>query len=110
MKAAKFVEIEGMKMEREFEHRLTEVEERSKSNTHRLDCMEKRQDEMDKLVTSVATLANEQTHIKKDVEEIKTGVQTLTEKPGKRWDAIVDKAVWAVLAAMIAFLLGKGGL
>lgn len=108
MKRAISFEKEGMKMEREFEHRLTEVEERSKSNTHRLDCMEKRQDEMDKLVTSVATLANEQTHIKKDVEEIKTGVQTLTEKPGKRWDAIVDKAIWAILAAAIGLLIGNG--
>lgn len=31
-------------------------------------------------------------------------------KPGKRWDSMVDKAVWAVLAAVIAFLLGRLGL
>ena len=31
-------------------------------------------------------------------------------KPGKRWDAIVDKAIWAVLAAVIAFVLAKIGL
>ena len=31
-------------------------------------------------------------------------------KPGKRWDAIVDKAIWAVLAAIIAFVLAKFGL
>lgn len=30
--------------------------------------------------------------------------------PKKRWDAIVDKVVWAVLAAVIAFLLGRVGL
>ena len=30
--------------------------------------------------------------------------------PKKRWEAIVDKAVWAVLAAVIAFLLAKIGL
>ena len=30
-------------MEKELEHRLTEVEERSKSNKHRLDEVEKRQ-------------------------------------------------------------------
>ena len=30
--------------------------------------------------------------------------------PGKRWDAIVDKAIWAVLAAVIAFVLAKVGL
>lgn len=26
-------------------------------------------------------------------------------KPKKRWEAIVDKSVWAVLAAVIAFVL-----
>ena len=31
-------------------------------------------------------------------------------KPAKRWDAIVDKAIWAVLAAVIAFVLAKIGL
>lgn len=31
-------------------------------------------------------------------------------KPGKRWDAIVDKAIWAVLAAVIAFVLARIGL
>lgn len=31
-------------------------------------------------------------------------------KPAKRWDAIVDKAIWAVLAAVIAFVLARVGL
>lgn len=31
-------------------------------------------------------------------------------KPAKRWDAIVDKAIWAVLAAVIAFALARIGL
>lgn len=37
-------------------------------------------------------------------------VTNMREKPGKRWDAIVDKTIWAVLAAVIAFLLAKVGL
>ena len=31
-------------------------------------------------------------------------------KPKKRWEAIVDKSVWAVLAAVIAFILARIGL
>ena len=31
-------------------------------------------------------------------------------KPGKRWDAIVDKTIWSVLAAFIAFVLARIGL
>ena len=97
-------------MEREYEHRLTEVEERSKSNTHRLEDVEKRQDNLDKLATSVSLLAEREERVESDVKEIKCDVKTLAEKPGKRYDSLVEKAVWAMIAAVIAFALGKIGL
>lgn len=31
-------------------------------------------------------------------------------KPAKRWDAIVDKIIWAILAAFITYLLARFGL
>ena len=31
-------------------------------------------------------------------------------KPAKRWDTIMEKTVWAVLAAVIAFILARIGL
>ena len=97
-------------MEREFEHRLTEVEGRSKSNTHRIDEMEKRQDNLDDLVSTVKVLADREERVEDDVKEIKNDVKSIKDKPGKRWDAIVDKVVWAVLAAVIAYFLGRIGL
>lgn len=97
-------------MEREYEHRLTEVEARSKSNTHRLEEVEKRQANLDKLTTSVSLLAEREERVESDVKEIKTDVKTLAEKPAKRYDSLVDKVVWAVLAAVIAFMLGRIGL
>ena len=97
-------------MEREFEHRLTEVEARSKSNCHRLDEMEKRQDNLDDLVSTVKVLADREERVEDDVKEIKNDVKTIKDKPGKRWDAIFDKIVWAILAAIIAFVLGRIGL
>ena len=36
--------------------------------------------------------------------------QQLKLKPGKRWESMVDKVIWAVLAAVIAIILGKFGL
>ena len=32
------------------------------------------------------------------------------DEPARRWESIVEKAVWAVCAAVIAFLLGRVGL
>ncbi len=37
-------------------------------------------------------------------------VEALEAKPGKRWESIAEKAIWAVAAAVIAFLLGRVGL
>lgn len=85
------------------EHRVTELETR-------VDIMEGRQDNLDKLVTSVASMTKEQEHIKADVTEIKTNVKELTAKSGRRWDDLVDKIVWALLAAVITFFLARIGL
>ena len=37
-------------------------------------------------------------------------VDALESKPGKRWESIVEKAIWAVCAAVITFLLARVGL
>ena len=97
-------------MDLEHEERLSRVEERAKSNTKRLDAVEARQDDLDKLTSSVAALATKQEDMDGDVKEIKADVKALNAKPGKRWESIVDKAIWAVLAAVIAFLLARVGL
>lgn len=97
-------------MEREFEHRLTEVEERSKSNTHRLEEVEQRQNNLDKLATSVAVLAEREKKVEENVEEIKGDVKSLTVKPAKRWENLVSQIITIVVAAVMGFILAKIGL
>ena len=92
------------------EHRLTEVDQRSKSNTHRIDELEKRVDENDKLVNAVCGLQKDMEYTKSDVSEIKKDVKTLTDKPARRWDGVVEKIILVVVAAVVAFLLAKVGL
>lgn len=48
--------------------------------------------------------------IKANNKTILAKVEALESKPGKRWDGLVEKAIWAVCAAVIAFLLGRVGL
>lgn len=90
--------------------KYAEMEARGKSNTHRLDALEKNQKALNELTTSVKVLATEQSTMKTDIGEIKTGLKTLTDKPAKRWEAIVDKAIWLVAGALIAFVLAQLGL
>ncbi len=97
-------------MEVQIEHRLTAVEDRSKSNTKRLDDLEKRQDNLDGLVSAVNVLAVREETMENDVKEIKEDVKSLASKSGQRWDSLMDKILWAVVGAVLAFLLGKIGL
>lgn len=97
-------------MEINIEHRLTEVEDRSKSNTKRLDEMEKRQDNLDDLVGTVKVLADREERIESDVREIKTDLKEVTSKPAKRWDNLVTQVIGILIAAVVGFLLAKIGL
>lgn len=44
------------------------------------------------------------------LDDLTEKVDALEAKPAKRWEGLVEKAVWAVCAAVIAFLLGRVGL
>lgn len=93
--------------EMDIEHRLTEVEGRSKSNTHRLDDLERRQDNLDDLVSTVKVLAVREEQVENDVKEIKSDVKMLTSKPGKMWDSMVEKIVLTIAAAVVGYILAQ---
>lgn len=97
-------------MDIEHERRLTEVESRSKSNTKRLDEMEKRQDNLDDLVSTVKVLADREARMETDVGEIKADVKEMKEKPGKRWEEVVSKIILTAAAAVVGYLFSKLGM
>ena len=97
-------------MDLEHERRLTEVEERSKSNSHRLDRVEASTEAINRLATSMEVMAERQEQVVETVGKLDTKVTLLEEKPAKRWDGLVDKIVWAIAAALIGFVLAQLGL
>jgi predicted nucleic acid-binding Zn-ribbon protein len=97
-------------MDLEHEKRLTSVEARSKSNSHRIDEVEKRQDKLDELVGAVSLIASREERVEADVKEIKADVKEITGKPARMWEAIVEKVVVAIAAAVVGFFLAKIGL
>ena len=96
-------------MDFEHEKRLTEVEERSKSNSHRIDTIENRQDNLDELVGTVKVLVVREENVENDVKEIKSDVKNLTGKSGRRWDEMVDKIIMILVAAVVGFMLARIG-
>ena len=99
-------------MDLDHEKRLTETESRSKSNTRRLDKVEKWQADFGDLISTVKVLADREERVEKDVSEIKENVQEMKAKPGKRWDSVVDKVIFTIVGAVVTYFmlrLGIGG-
>lgn len=92
----------------EMTERLVEVEQRSKSNTHRLDAVEKNQEALNSIATSVAVMAEQQKNISDKVDTIDAKVDTLEGKPGKRWESLADKLLFAAAGAVLAWLAAGG--
>ena len=96
--------------ELEWERRLSRVEDRTKSNTHRLDEVEKRQEDITELVRSVAAIAQKQTDMDADMKEIKADVKALTGKPGRRWESLAEKGLLTAVACLVSWVLLRLGI
>lgn len=94
----------------EVSEKLIEVDQRSKSNKHRLDKMEERQDNLEQLTNAFSVMQKEQEYIKDDIGEIKTDVKSLAEKPAKRWESVVERIITVVVGAVAGYLLSGRGL
>jgi hypothetical protein len=96
-------------MDLEHEKRLTAAEDRSKSNQHRLDEVERRQNNLEELVSTVKVIAFRQENVETVVKGINTKVEELAGKPGKRWDNIVDKVLLTIIGAILLYIMAKLG-
>ena len=76
----------------------------------RIKDIERRQDDLDKMASCVAILAQRQEGMDSDIKEIKKDVSQMAQKAGKRWEMIVEKAIAAIVGALVGFILLKLGL
>lgn len=94
--------------EQELAERLVAAEQRSRANSHRLERLEKDQEAIKRIATSVAVMAEQQRSISDKVDTIDDKVSTLEGKSGRRWDSLVDKLVCAAAGAVLAWLAAGG--
>ena len=97
--------------------KLVEIDQRSKSNTHRIGELAGKIDAINKLAVSVERLVIENQHQTETIKELKSDVSGLGEKveaieqkPAKKWDGLTEKVLWAFVAAAITFILTRVGL
>ena len=97
-------------MDLEHERRLTEVEERAKSNTHRIAKIEESTEAISRLATSMEVMAERQEQVVNTVNKLDSKVTILESKPAKRWEGIVEKALYGIVGALVAYVLAQLGL
>lgn len=86
----------------EIEHRLTEVEARSKSNTKRLDEHDEAIKENSNLIGAIKELATETKYMREDLNETIARLNKLESKDGDKW----DKFKWLIVAGLVTIILG----
>ena len=86
------------------------TDDRSIRNEGRIKKLEAENDVLHQLATSVAVMAEQLKTMNASVDSLSDKVDDLEKKPGKRWESMVEKVIWAVAAAIIAFMLGRIGL
>lgn len=92
--------------EQELAVKLAEMDSRSRANGKRLDHVEQRQEELGRLLAAVEVLAARQGTLEGDVKEIKSDVKALTQKPARRWEQLVERAIYLAVGAVAALLTG----
>ena len=85
--------------------RLTDHENEIGSLKHRMYAVEENQKALTALTASARELTIEQGHLKSDVGEIKSDVKAMLDKPARRWESLLDKALWLAAGAFLAWVL-----
>ena len=87
----------------DFEHRLTEVEQRAKSNTRRIDEHDQEIKENNNLIGAIKELATEVKYMRADLNDTIERLNKLENKDGDKW----EKFKWLLVAGLVTIVLGS---
>lgn len=88
------------------EHRLTEVEERAKSNTKRLDKLERVTDAIHEMSNTMIHLVEQTKHTNENVEELKDKVDRIEKEPLENAKALKKTVITCVVTAIVSAIIG----
>lgn len=87
---------------------IAEIAQRSKSNTRRIEQLEKDGEVLHRIATSVEVLANEMAHMRKGQDELTERVMAIEEQPREHWTAVINAGIVAVVGLVIGYFAGGG--
>ena len=86
--------------------KLTEVEARSKSNTHRIDKLEELTNTIQNLAITMNNMVNEIKFMREDVTSLDTRIGKIENEPIKRFNKYKDVVITSVLTSLVGLLVG----
>lgn len=89
---------------------LTECEQRSKSNTHRLDRLEAATEALNKLAVSVEVMGTNLSNMDKTIQKLDKKMEEQEAKPGKRWEELAKAVINIVVGALLALAFTHMGI
>ena len=89
---------------------LTECDQRSKSNQHRLDKMEQNYEALNRLTISVETMGGKLGNMDETMKKLNTRMEEQESKPAKRWDGLVTTLIGVIVGAVMAVVFTHIGL
>lgn len=90
--------------------KLQETTDRSERNEGRIKKLESEHTVLQNLATSVAVMAEQIRTMAGSISQLTREVEEIKEKPGKRWETIVEKALTVLVGAMIGYAVTRIGL
>jgi phage-related minor tail protein len=94
----------------EMSEMLVRVEERTRRNEGRIKCLESAQELLNGTATSVEVITAKLAAIERSVDLVAQKVNHLESLPGKRWEAVLEKAILVVVGAVLAAMLAQIGM
>lgn len=89
----------------ELEHRLTEVEQRSKSNTKRLDKLEQIQNELKAISVTLLKVGDKVEYLGNSVDTLNKKVAEIEEQPKKTLGTIKAAIITAICSGLISIII-----
>ena len=89
-----------------FEHRLTAVEERAKSNTKRLDKLEQVTEAIHEMSNTMIHLVEQTKYTNENVEELKDKVDNIEKEPLENAKAIKKTVITCIVTAVVSAIVG----
>ena len=93
----------------EIASKLAGMDARLKSNTHRIDALEKVVESVHDLASSVKVMAEKLTNMQGDINRVSEQVDNLAAVPGKRWESVVMDVTKLIIAAAVGYAIKSIG-